>query len=303
MNLSSASGILTESLRKALAPWIGGRPAIESLSGGLTNQNFRITAENGELFVLRLAGAETGALGIRRADEAVCLRHAFALGIGVEPLFADAEQGVFLMRYVEAAPLELSQAQDDPVMLEKLARLLRTLHDGPVIPGRFVVEEVIASYQVEAGLRGLPFPEAFSETIVLRERLSDLLASGFRAVPCHNDLLAGNLLYDGDRLWLLDWEYAGMGDARFDLANLISNLELTGSVRQALLECYFGSVDEAESRGPEIEAMLILSDLREAAWGFLQTALHQEEVGGFDYQSYGRKFLTRAFSRPVPGWD
>ncbi|RYD29885.1 MAG: hypothetical protein EOP86_20895, partial [Verrucomicrobiaceae bacterium] len=266
------SGILTGSLHAALKPWIGGAPEIQPLPGGLTNRNFRITGENGERFVLRMAGAETSVLGIRRAHEWVCLRQAFALGIGVEPLFWEETQGIFLMRFADAAPLDPASLAGNPERLAKLAALLRTLHGGPAIPGRFDVFEVIASYQESAARRGHPFPAAFVDTALRRARLELFLRRDQPLVPCHNDLLAGNLLHDGTRLLLLDWEYAGMGDARFDLANLISNLELEGADRACFLEAWFGSSDQAGAWRPGIDAMLIMSDLREAAWGFLQAA-------------------------------
>lgn len=320
MSSSPPDLILTEELQAELRPWTGRNPAIEPLPGGLTNRNFLVTSKAGGQLVLRQAGQDTEALGIRRADEAECLRHAFALGIGAELLFADTRRGLFLTRYVNAKPLELSGVQRRPAAMEHLARLLRTLHDGPAIPGRFEVGEVIRSYESEAAGRGRAFPSSFTKTGSLRRRLEALLKPGFRPVPCHNDLLAGNLLYDGERLWLLDWEYAGMGDARFDLANLISNLELDSGLRDFFLKCYFGSATEAAARLPEIEAMLILSDLREAAWGFLQAALRSaagvsvkaqgpadplisDQAGtaeGFDYQAYGHQFLARALARKLP---
>lgn len=312
--MEAATEILTEQLRSSLRPWTGQDFQIRPLSGGLTNHNFLITAENGERLVLRVAGTDTAVLGIRRADEWICLQQAFALGIGVEPLFLDAAGGVFLMRFVEAAPLDIPETAVNRPLLAKLAGLLRTLHEGPAIPGKFDVFDVIASYQNEATLRGRSFPPPFLETRPLRERLENLIRQDEHRhlVPCHNDLLAGNLLYDraGGRLWLLDWEYAGMGDARFDLANLFSNLELAAEARNWFLECYTGTRAAIPGLTPGIEAMLVMSDLREAAWGFLQAALRpaadsretgpaEEGPTDFDYGAYGRQFLSRALSRPL----
>ena len=59
-------------------------------------------------------------------------------------------------------------------------------------------------------------------------------------MPCHNDLLAGNLLLDGEQLCIVDWEYAGMGDRYFDLGNLAVNNGLDDDARGRLLEAYFG---------------------------------------------------------------
>jgi len=59
-------------------------------------------------------------------------------------------------------------------------------------------------------------------------------------VPCHNDLLAGNFIGDGARVWIVDWEYAGMGDRYFDLANLSINSGFDETDDEHLLAAYFG---------------------------------------------------------------
>ena len=60
-------------------------------------------------------------------------------------------------------------------------------------------------------------------------------------MPCHNDLLTANLLHDGERLRIVDWEYAGMGDRYFDLANLSINNGFEEADDERLLAAYFGS--------------------------------------------------------------
>ena len=65
-------------------------------------------------------------------------------------------------------------------------------------------------------------------------------------MPCHNDLLAANFIAGPERLWIVDWEYAGMGDRYFDLANFAVNNELGEADEEALLGDYFG---EPPTRG------------------------------------------------------
>ena len=77
--------------------------------------------------------------------------------------------------------------------------------------------------------------------------------------PCHNDLLNANFLI-GDRIYLLDWEYAGMGDIFFDLANFSDNHEMIDAQDLWMLECYFGNVTERHVA--HLKIMKVLSDLR-----------------------------------------
>jgi thiamine kinase-like enzyme len=110
----------------------------------------------------------------------------------------------------------------------------------------------------------------------------------FAERPCHNDLLNANFIDDGSRLRIVDWEYAGMGDVFFDLANFAVNHELDRDARQGLLEAYAGTVDPASERA--LELMLFMSDFREAMWGVVQGAVSELD---FDFRSYAAEHFER----------
>src|SRR6185295_15889685 len=109
---------------------------------------------------------------------------------------------------------------------------------------------------------------------------------------CHNDLLAANFVDDGRAVQIIDWEYAGMGDRFFDLGNLAANNEFEETHETSLLEQYFGEVHPAHLR--RLRVMRLASDLREAAWGYLQEAISELDE---DYLGYGRKHLDRFLLR------
>ena len=108
------------------------------------------------------------------------------------------------------------------------------------------------------------------------------------SVPCHNDLLNANFIDDGRRLRIVDWEYAGMGDVFFDLANFSINHELDREGREALLEAYFGELRASNERA--LELMLFMSDFREAMWGVIQGAMSELD---FDFGSYAAEHFER----------
>ena len=118
-------------------------------------------------------------------------------------------------------------------------------------------------------------------------------------VPCHNDLLAANFLHDGERLWIVDWEYAGMGDRYFDLGNFAVNNELGQGGG--------GPVDRVLQRAADAQApaalglMRFMSDFREAMWGVVQTAASELD---FDFTGYAAEHFDRLWStapRPLRG--
>ena len=108
------------------------------------------------------------------------------------------------------------------------------------------------------------------------------------AVPCHNDLLNANFLDDGERLRIVDWEYAGMGDRFFDLANFSVNHELDATQSEMLLEAYVGDVRPADVEA--LELMRFMSDFREAMWGVVQSAVSELD---FDFDSYAAEHFER----------
>src|SRR5690606_32487284 len=81
--------------------------------------------------------------------------------------------------------------------------------------------------------------------------LADELEAAQAPLPIvfgHNDLLPANILDDGDRLWLIDFEYAGFNTAMFDLAGLSSNSGMADGEAGALLAAYFGHEPDAAIR-------------------------------------------------------
>ncbi len=105
----------------------------------------------------------------------------------------------------------------------------------------------------------------------------------------HNDLLAANFLDDGDRLWLVDWDYAGFNSPLFDLGGLASNNQLSPEQEDWLLETYF-EAPATEELKRRYEAMKCASLLRESMWSMV-SEIHS--TLDFDYIAYTTENLQR----------
>jgi thiamine kinase-like enzyme len=106
---------------------------------------------------------------------------------------------------------------------------------------------------------------------------------------CHNDLLAANLIDDGQRLWLIDWDYAGFNSPLFDLANLASNNGFDTEMEAELLGLYFGRAPDA-ALWQRHRAMRAVSLLREAMWGMVSELTSQLDI---DYVAYAGEHLGK----------
>jgi thiamine kinase-like enzyme len=265
--------------------WPGRDTRVEVLGGGITNHNLKVEVD-GERFVLRVAGKDTGLLGIDRHVELEATKAAAAAGIGPEVVAFVEPEGWLVTRYVDgdSPPLERMRERE---MLERVATALRAFHDGPAIPGTFDSFRVVEVYRDTAIARGGQVPVHYEWVHAIARRI-EAKRSSDAPVPCHNDLLNANFLDDGERLRIVDWEYAGMGDRFFDLANFSINHELDASGSASLLEAYFGVAREADTQA--LELMRFMSDFREAMWGVVQTAVSELE---FDFAGYAADHFAR----------
>jgi thiamine kinase-like enzyme len=284
---------MSQSLEATLArvpPWRGKAFTSSPLTGGITNRNYRVEVE-GELFVLRLAGANTELLGIDRTNEYAATLAAASIGVGPEVIYFMVPEGYLVTRFIVGRPI-LPDEIRQPENLRRVAQLLRNVHALPPIPGTFSPFRVVEDYDRIARERGVTtFPENYPW---LRARLAEVEAAFLKEpfIPClcHDDLLNENLLLDAhtSQLRLLDWEYAGMGDLFFDLANFSVNHNLADAEDRALLQVYFGDV--TPHRFARQKLMKIISDFREAMWGVVQQGLSTLD---FDFRAYADKHFAR----------
>lgn len=208
------------------------------LHGGVSNHAWRCDAVDGAWFV-RLAGAGGSHLGVDRAAECALLGATTAAGLAPALLYCDPGRGLLVTRFVEGGAWTREAARR-PRNLQRVAGLLRRLHALPV-PGGVCQRDFAAT---AAALRIAVGDDSARDS---EARLCAEAGEKFRRLaacargtvaPCHNDVHHLNLLDDGDRLWLVDWEYGGAGDPIYDLASLCCHHLLNDQERATLLNAY-----------------------------------------------------------------
>jgi thiamine kinase-like enzyme len=268
-------------------PLLRGRDrSVTPLVGGITNRNYRIDTGDAS-FVLRIAGENTEFLGIDRAVEHACSLAAAELDVGAEVIAFLPEHHALLTRFVPGRLLEPSDVREFPTM-RRIVEALRRYHRGSPAAGSFSPFDVVRDYYSLAWDREVAFPPAIGEAMERFRRIKVALERAEPPCPCHNDLLAANLIDDGSAVRIIDWEYAGMGDRWFDLGNLAANNEFDEGQECALLELYFGHVRPEDVL--RLRLMRLASDLRESLWGFLQAGVSTLD---YEFLVYGRTHLER----------
>jgi len=259
------------------------------LGGGITNLNFRVDV-GGESFVLRIAGADTELLGINREYEYAANLEAGKLGIAPEVVYFIRPEGYLVTRFITGRPLPPEEIRQ-PENIRRVMEAVRRIHAMPVIPGRFSAFRTIEDYSATARRCNVAFPKNFDWLMArVVEAEKALMTRPVTPCPCHNDLLNANFITNG-QLYIVDWEYAGMGDLFFDLANFSDHHLLSDEQDHWLLEYYFGEV--SNQYWAHLKIMKIMSDLREATWGLVQIGISKLD---FDFRDYAYKFFGRVFA-------
>jgi len=266
--------------------WPGREARLEVLGGGITNHNVRIDLDDGSAFVLRVAGRDTELLGIDRRAEHEATRAAAAVGVGPEVVDFLEPEGWLVTRFIEGSVPPLERLRS-PEGLAEIGRTLRVVHAGPPVPATFDAFRVVEAYRATAAERGGGPPAGVEWLWEVAGRVRTRRGR-VTPCPCHNDLLTSNFIDDGRNLRIVDWEYAGMGDPFFDLANFAVNHELGAEARTALLGAYFHDIPE--DAAATLELMRFMSDFREAMWGVVQATISQLD---FDYDGYAAEHFER----------
>jgi thiamine kinase-like enzyme len=275
MDAASPPDLTAEERLRRLPIWPAA-PEVTRLSVGRTNINYRVDA-GGERYFARVA-ADLPHHGILRSREALCA--SLAAGLGVAPPVVHARDGVLVQRFVDGETLR----QGEPVSaarLDRIADLLRRVHEGRLPAGTADVNPVAWSRAYLARLAPGTLPPAQRAHI---EAILDAAPKGALRGLIHTDLIPENFIDDGRNIWLIDWEYAGLGDPATDLANLAMNFALDGNALGRAVARHGGIARVT------VDALKDAVVVREALWCLIQ--IEAEGLRG-DLADYTRLCLGR----------
>ncbi|MFT6302072.1 MAG: thiamine kinase-like enzyme [Pseudomonadales bacterium] len=260
---------------------------IELLGGGITNIN--LTVRDGDKkFVVRL-GEDIEEHGVMRWNE-LAISKAAALA-GFSPQVVHHEEGALVLEFLDAVTFQEKDVRNSK-NLPRIIELIKCVHRDL---GACVTTPVLAfwpfqinhSYMARLKADGSSHKPLLPKMQKQASLLEDAVGQVDLAIG-HNDLLAANILDDGDRLWLIDWEYGGYNSPLFDLAGLASNNGLNDAQERAMLEQYFDSSSDHQWRS--YQAMKCASLMRETLWS-MTSEIHSEL--DFDYGAYTAENIER----------
>ena len=249
------------------------RTLITELSGGLTNRNFRVDTAQG-VFVARVSSNSSDLLAIDRTSE---FRNSTIAGngaVGAQVLDFLPGEGLLLISFI---PGKTFGADDVAANLPRIATSLRNLHALDSFDHEFNMFNTQKNYQKIVVDQGFRLPEGYVEfapKVAEIKRAFEVLSEGL--VPCNNDLLPGNFIDDGAKIWLIDYEYSGNNDACFEIGNVWAEAFLPLEALEELVSAYYGQ------HRPEKVARAWLWALM-AKYGWTLWASIQSSVSDIDF--------------------
>lgn len=277
-----------EQVIAAIPAWAGREVRATPITSGLTNRNWRVDVDGVGHFV-RIPGPATDLLAVDRANERYNTRAAATAGVGPPMLHELPEWDVFVLAWVDARTMSI-ETLGAPDIPSRVADTLRRLHAGPRFRDDFDMFRVAERYLRIVDERAIHIPDGYRERMSLMPRLEAALAvHPLPTVPCHNDLLAENYLDDGERLWIVDYEYSGNNDPTFELGNTCQEQGWDDARIRELVGAYFGEATDALLARCRLQ--MIMSDVGWTLWAAIQASISDID---FDFFGWAEERWARA---------
>jgi thiamine kinase-like enzyme len=265
----------------ARVPSLAGTPRqVSALPGGLTNQNFKVTTPDG-VFVARIFSEGGAQLAIDRDNEYQNSLIAAAAGVGAPVIEYCPADRVLVLGFVPGRTLTNADVAE-PRTLVRIAAACRSLHGAGRFAADFNMFEIQARYYATARAAGMRIPAGYGSLMsAFAAAKSALAVRDEGTVPCNNDLLAANFIDDGDRIWLIDYEYSGNNDACFELGNVAGECGLDDDALADLVSAYYGR--PRRSRIARAKLYSLVARYGWTLWGAIQ---HASSDLDFDFWSW-----------------
>jgi len=292
--------ITIEEVIQKIDDWSGRQVEIQEMIGGLTNKNYRVNVDEQSYFV-SIPGASTEFLAVDRDIEYYNTKAAAAVGVGPKVVHHLPDHQVIVLEFIKGDAMTLD-TMAAPGMPVRLAQSLKKLHAGPRFLKDFNVFRLVEYYLRIVDKQKLRIPDDYRNRMTVLRRMENAISRPvFTSVPCTNDLVAENIIDDGQMLRLIDFEYSGNNDPCCELGNACQELQYNEDQYAELCAAYFG--ESFRHLLARMHLYSIMSDFIWTLWGAIQ---HKISKLDFDFWEYASRRWERALglldSNEFPRW-
>ena len=268
--------------------WKNKKISIAPLSGGLTNSNFKVEVD-GNLYFVRVPGESTELLAINRENEYHNSKAAFEAGVGPKVLYHLPEYDVMVLEFLNGRTMS-KDSLNEAGMPTRMAQAIKKLNQGPRFLLDFNMFRLTEYYLSLCKERAIKIPDGYSERMSTIAQIEKAMSiNPLTTVPCNNDLLAENYIDDGNKLWLIDYEYSGNNDPTFELGNTCQEMQFNDAQISEVCAAYFG-----EATADKIARMKLNMIMSDAGWGLWAAIQAKISTIDFDFWDWAIERWGRA---------
>jgi len=284
-----------EEIIDRISTWQGKPVSFKPVYGGITNQNFKVIVEN-ESFFVSVSCDTSEFLGVNLSNKFHNNKICEKLNLSPKIIYFLAKEGVLISEFLPIPPLSAKSMHNSDIQ-KRLIISLKKLHNGPSFLKKFDMFNLIKYYLKIAADKNIIFPAGYDDYLLMVESIGNTLKPYRRdLVPCLNDLIPENILYDGRKIYIIDFDYSGQNDLCFDLGNLFIESNFNDIQIREFLENYFGYVSEKIVSRTYLHG--ILSDVGWSLWSFIQDRISNID---FDFKAYGLSRWQRVLNKMDSG--
>ena len=291
---------IIEEVVAKIPDWQDKALSITPLSGGLTNSNFRVDVD-GQPFFVRVPGTSTALLAINRENEYYNARAAHEAGVGPRVLYHLPGYNSMVLEFLNGKTMSKDSLRE-PGMPARMAQSIKMLHAGPRFLTDFNMFRLTEYYLQICNEHQVKIPAGYLErmpTVAIIEQAMSV--KPLETVPCNNDLLAENYIDDGQKLWLIDYEYSGNNDPAFELGNTCQEMEFHDGQIEEVCAAYFG--EATSDKIARMKLNMIMSDVGWGLWAAIQAKISTIDFDfwGWALDRWGRA-VQKMDSAEFPNW-
>lgn len=267
-------------------PLLSNRHELAELSGGITNRNLKVSTPEKD-YVVRISSNESSLLSIDRNSEYTNSSIAAEIGIGAKVLEYLPQHGLLVIEFINGKTFD---ANDVSRNLDRVAKSCRHLHSARKFDRDFDMFSIQKSYLRIVKERGFKLPTNYQDfERHLEQMWNALKVLDDGKVPCNNDLLPANFIDDGNKIWLIDYEYSGNNDPCFELGNIWAEAKLADEQLEELVTHYY-----LASRPEKVARAWLFALLARYGWTLWASIQNSISTIDFDFWSWGMEKFDQA---------
>ena len=276
-------------LIKLIPEWDGKLIKVKSINDGITNINYRVIVDK-KSFFLSIPSSNSELLNIDYKNKYYNNKICGENNISPKVTHFIESENLLITEFINSkhSSLEVFQSFNE---IERLVKNIKCLHNVKPFLKNFNMFNRISSYQNI--LKRYCLPQKLNRYVNNIKSLKDkLYLPNNKLVPCHNDLLAENIINKNNQIFIIDFDYSGNNDPCFELGNLSVEMEYNNEQINKLVKHYYGEVNENVFSRVNLQG--VISDIGWSLWGYVQ---FRNSNINFDYKPYATYRLQRAIDK------